>query len=76
MQDNIIKLQERSGKLDELDERAKNLEKHAQMFNKNANDIHREMWCMNLKRKSIIWGVILAILTVVILIIVIPIITK
>ena len=76
LRDNAIKLQERGGKLSELDKRAENLDVRAQVFNKNATDVHRKMWCKNLKRKFIIGGVILAILIIVILIIVIPIITS
>ena len=75
LRDNTIKLQDRGGKLSELDKRAAKLEERAQIFDKNATDIRRKMCCEYLKNKFILWGVILAILTIVILIIVIPVIT-
>ena len=73
LRDNAIKLQERGGKLSELDKRAENLDNMAQVFNENANDVHWKMCCKNLKWKFIIGGIILAVLIVVILIIVISI---
>jgi len=70
MRINIDKVLERGDKLSTLEEKSASLEADALGFKKRAQELHRSMWCANLRMKLLLAGIVFAIVTAVVMVIV------
>merc|ERR1711936_197083 len=70
MRNNVNKVMERDGKLNELDSRASNLENSSLQFSTTARRVRKKMWWENFKMKICIGGVVIVLLIVIIVVIV------
>jgi ABC-type multidrug transport system fused ATPase/permease subunit len=68
---NIARLQEREQKLDDLDERADNLQMNAKYFKRGAQAVQRKLWWQNVKLWIILFVIIGVIIFAIIIIIII-----
>ena len=71
MKDNVNKVMERDGKLNELDARANILNETSGQFAMNSRKLRKKMWWENMKMKMIIGGVVVVLLIIIIVIIVV-----
>merc|ERR1712012_239157 len=62
MRNNVNKVMERDGKLNELDSRASNLENSSLQFSTTARRVRKKMWWENFKMKIIIGGVVIVLM--------------
>ena len=67
MQQNINKLIENQGELDDLEDHTKDMRDNAQTFDKNAKSLEREMFWRKIKYTAAIVGIVLAIILIIVL---------
>jgi len=71
LKNNVEKLVEREGNLNDLEVKAQNLEEGASQFHKNAMKVKKKMWWEHTKAKLGIGGVVTLVILIVIIIIVV-----
>ena len=67
MQQNVNKLIQNQGELDNLEDQTRDMRDNADKFDKNAKSLEREMFWRKIKYTAIIVGIILAIILIIVL---------
>ena len=70
MKNNVDKVMERDGKLNDLDNRASYLEQSSIQFSTTARRVRKKMWWENFKMKLCLGGTVVVVLIVIIIVIV------